>query len=197
MKVCIKCKTPKDKSEYSKCRPNADGLQHNCKECCKIAAKLYSRTKQGFIVKTHQNQKHSSARRGHPMPDYTRAELGKWLFDQEEFHTLFKAWEDSGYERDLAPSLDRKDEEIHYTLSNIVLMPWYVNNQRQYDERYLDLKKTKQSKAVQAFTRDGEFIAEYVSCMAASRATGFNPQTISRIAKGRLLPQDKCNWVYI
>lgn len=41
MKICITCKISKDESKFHKNKKQKDGLQNECKDCCKVRDKKY------------------------------------------------------------------------------------------------------------------------------------------------------------
>jgi hypothetical protein len=49
-----------------------------------------------------------------------------WAWASSEFHSLFKAWEESNYARVLCPTVDRIDSDKGYILSN---MEWVTHSE--------------------------------------------------------------------
>ncbi len=131
----------------------------------------YRRTKKGVINKIYGDQKFNSTKRGYPLPSYTRLELLELSLATPLFHILFDAWVTSDYEKDLKPSWDRDDDDLPYTFDNLVLMTWEENNRKGCYTRK-NGRSTKQTKAVEQFTLDEEYIATYFSMRDASRKTG-------------------------
>jgi hypothetical protein len=127
MKKCKTCKKVLPYDKYGKHSETADGYKGSCNVCLRVVTNEYKRSKSGLPARIYNNQKVNSKRRGHPAPDYGVKELRAWLTAQPLFHTLYAAWEASGYERDLVPSCDRKDDSKPYTLSNLTLMTWKEN----------------------------------------------------------------------
>lgn len=96
------------------------------------ATKKYEKTPRGFLMRAYRNMK-------------SRVEgiqkAGSWsgvdLLPKEEFYAaalmdpvfrcLFRRYEESGFQRNLAPSPDRVDPERGYTLDNIEWVPMGVN----------------------------------------------------------------------
>lgn len=70
--------------------------------------KQYCRTKKGLLMTMYNQQKHSSKVRSMPPPNYTYKELSS-KFWNTKLDCLHKQWEDSGYCKELRPSLDRPD----------------------------------------------------------------------------------------
>ncbi len=145
-KVCSKCKTTKNISEFYENKANKDGYVSKCKECDKLKAKLYQRTKIGLISKIYNHQKCSSKKRNHPQPNYTRQELQDWCLEKVEFITIYDNWVNSDYDKMLRPSLDRTDDYLPYNLSRLKIVTWRGN----LDKGHLDRKNGVNNKASKA-----------------------------------------------
>ena len=160
--------------------------------------KQYRRSKKGVIIQMYGHQRGNSKKRSHAMPTYTKEWLANWLLSKPKFHRLYDMWVLSGYEKAFKPSVDRKDDSIGYTEYNIQLMTWQENKQKGHDDtRSGKLKHgNKPQKAVLQFTKDGEFIAEYVSANEASRQTGVGQGNISECCGDRLKSTRKFIWKF-
>jgi hypothetical protein len=97
----------------------------------------YEKTKKGFLVRCYRNMKSRiSGVQKSKFHLYKGKELmDKDLFysyslDNDNFHSLFKEWEDSGYNRKLTPSLDRINSAIGYELSNVEWVTHSENSRR-------------------------------------------------------------------
>ena len=55
-----------------------------------------------------------------------REEFYSWAKSCPEFYSLYEAWVDSGFERRLAPSVDRVDSSLGYEISN---MEWVTHSE--------------------------------------------------------------------
>ena len=187
-KKCITCNVIQDKSYFRN--------KHNqCIECEKKQNEKYYKTKKGLITKIYNSQKQSSKRRGHIMPEYTRKELQAWLFAQTLFHKLYSEWKNSGFEKKLIPSVDRKDDNIHYHMSNIQLMTWEKNSNKAHDDFKSGKLFNKQTPVIQ-LTMKNEFIAEYISQAEASRQTGINRSKITLCCQNKRIKSGGYKWKY-
>ena len=130
MRKCNKCGVNRSISEYRKRTPKT------CVYCRREIERAYIKTKMGFTSTMYQNQKMCSKHRGHPPPEYSLDELMDWLYSQPNFNDLYNNWVDSGFDRNLTPSCDRIDNSHHYTLYNIELVTWDVNNERGNESQY-------------------------------------------------------------
>lgn len=93
----------------------------------------YERTVNGKLMRIYRNMQSRitgvQAKKAHLY-------LGKSLLSREEFYTwakgsseflqLHAAWASSGYERKLAPSVDRKDSSLGYEIGN---MEWVTHSE--------------------------------------------------------------------
>ena len=134
-KVCSKCKIEKPLEKFGKNKTKKDGYQYYCKKCMRDADLEYSHTKKGVVARIYGSQVESSKRRDHQLPTYTKQELKEWLFSQPLFHKLFDNWKRLDFQSEYRPSVDRKNDEIGYTMANIQLMTWEENNQKGYATR--------------------------------------------------------------
>lgn len=97
----------------------------------------YEKTKKGFLMRLYRNmksriegvqwQKHHLYAGKKLLP---KVEFYEWAIASPEFHSLFAAYEASGYERKLAPSADRKDSSVGYAISNLEWTTHSENSRR-------------------------------------------------------------------
>ncbi len=144
----------------------------------------YARTKKGVITTIYGGQTASSKRRGHSPQTYSREWLNGWIMDQDLFHTLYAKWVDSGYIRDLKPSVDRLEDELPYTESNIQLMTAGQNRDKQGVQIKTGLK-TSMLKPVIKLSKDGVHIEEYHSAREAARAMNAHSSGVIDCCNGK------------
>ena len=146
-----------------------------------------NRTKKGKIHTIYHNQRRSSEKRGHPYPAYTKKDLYDWLMAQPLFHHLFHLWEVSNYDKLLVPSVDRIDDDLPYSFSNIQLMTWAENDAKGKSDTRSGLLKhgNKPQKAVIQCTIESEVVSEYVSLQEAHRETGIGIGEISKVCNNK------------
>lgn len=101
------------------------------------ATKKYEKTMNGFIMRAYRNMKsrvsgvqkakfHLYA--GKPL--LGRDEFYRWAKSSDKFKELFGAWESSGYDRRLTPSVDRIDSSLGYELENMEWVEFHENCRR-------------------------------------------------------------------
>ena len=55
-----------------------------------------------------------------------RQSFYEWSLENKDFHTLFDQWEKNGYDRKLAPSINRVKSSLGYELNN---MEWITHSE--------------------------------------------------------------------
>jgi len=175
--VCPVCKVEKTRGEFPSDRVTL------CKKCYSKKDKEYKRSLVGHLTKVYSNQKTSSRRRGHPLPNYSLKEFREWALNNPKYVELWEAWEDSNFDRDLAPSFDRLDDSKPYTFDNMQIVTAIENLRKQSWQRVEGTAKNDVCKPVIMTDLDGNFIAEYHSVAEASRC---NPgcHNISEVIAG-------------
>lgn len=138
MRSCYHCAVSKDLKEFPKKSNGPRGIDTVCKKCMAAKKKAYRRTIKGCIAKMYSHQKHSSKVRGMTYPNYTLGEFRIWCLTQPHFYTLFDGWVASQYNKQYAPSGDRKFDDLPYTLSNLELKTFNqnINQPRKYSGKH-------------------------------------------------------------
>ena len=185
MKKCSTCGKEKKLSEFSK---KLNYTQPSCKPCSYKNLNDYLRTKKGLATVIYNSQKFRSIRRNHPMPEYSLEELRSWILSRKNFEKLYNNWVNSGYNTGLKPSVDRIDDNIHYTLDNIQLITWKENEDKSNEDMRNGILKhgnNPQKKVIITFVDTGKE-KEFVSIRDAERKTGLNRKGIIDRCKGRI-----------
>lgn len=137
----------------------SDGLSSYCKTCKKDRI----RTRWGLKERLYAGMKSNSKNRGHDVP-MKEMEFIKWVTEQDNFESLYQDWKNSGYDKMLSPSIDRLDDNVGYTLTNIRLTTWKDNDEKQ---------RVKTRKPVEQYDlRTGKIIAIFESRAKAEEETG-------------------------
>lgn len=109
----------------------------------------YERTKPGKLMRIYRNMEsrvHGVQKQKHHLYQgkslLPRSEFYAWALESAEFHRLFREWAESGYERRLAPSVDRVNSAEGYCLDN---MQWVTHSENS--------RRGTQSKAAQNAAR--------------------------------------------
>ena len=125
-KICFSCKDEKSTLDFHTNKSKKDGLNHECKEC----ALERQRSFKMLPTRMYSNQLIHSKSRGHPRPRYTASQFKEWVLQHKEYKKLYTAYELSGYDKNLVPSVDRLDPSIPYTFDNIELVTFEENMKR-------------------------------------------------------------------
>ncbi len=95
--------------------------------------KKYERTKKGKLMRCYRNMQSRIEgvqwRKSHLYCGkelLPREEFYEWAIASEAFHLLYDQWEASGFDRKLAPSVDRIDSSIGYVIEN---MEWVTHSE--------------------------------------------------------------------
>jgi len=192
--ICRKCKKYKDKSNFYKSKYSR-GVLSECIICTKKTQLKNYRSINGLTGKIYRTQKATSKRRGHKLPDYTLIELRKWILIQPNFYKLYNDWIESVYSTNLIPSCDRLDDYKPYTLSNLRLVTWKINNDKGRNDMRNGINN-KNSKAVIQFNKSGDTIKEYYSIAQAKRETGINDTHISLNCLNKRISAGGFVWKY-
>lgn len=183
-KRCKRCEEIKSFDLFSVSRSNKGGYNTLCKQCVCLRNKEYWRTPAGRVSQIYAIQVQTSKQRGHAAPAYDRKTLTTWAYTQG-LDVLMNAWVDSGYDKQLIPSVDRRDPNQRYSLTNIRLVTWAENNDKAYEDRKACIHITKQNKRVEQLSVEGKHLAYYDSIANAARATGAVRTNINAMCAGK------------
>jgi hypothetical protein len=118
-KICNVCGNELPLSSFYKDKKGGKfGVRSLCIACFNKKSTYYRKTKEGLITQMYHAQKQNSILRGHELPDYSKEE---WLLSNPEFHKYYDNWVDSGYNKWMSPSCDRKSSLKPYSFSNLQL----------------------------------------------------------------------------
>lgn len=105
--------------------------------------KKYEKTPKGFLMRLYRNMQSriegvqklkAHLYEGKSLLD--RTSFYMWAKDNPVFLELFELYQDSGYERRLAPSVDRIDSSKGYSLDNMEWVTHSENSRRGANNRY-------------------------------------------------------------
>jgi hypothetical protein len=108
-----------------------------------ICTKKYEKTKKGFLVRLYRNM--LSRVSGVQFTKFYLYEgksildkntFYEWALNDDNFNNLFSKYEQSGYERKLAPSVDRINSNFGYELNNMEFVTMSENSRRGAISRY-------------------------------------------------------------
>ena len=147
--------------------------------------KLYNRTKIGVSRRLYNHQLERCKTRNHKKPTYTKYEHDEWLFNQELFHVLYDNWVESGYEKNLKPSVDRLDDYKSYSFDNIQLTTWEENNKKAREHTKAGILEKATCTIYQYNKSNGNFISKFPSIVIGAKETNSNPKAIIECLRGK------------
>jgi hypothetical protein len=187
-KICSKCKKEKPVTEFSPNKHNLDGLQSHCRSCQYAYKREYDRTLNGLVHKIYGQQKSNSKRRGHKPPAYTFDALYDWFLSQPNYKKLYDNWKNSGYIKDLTPSIDRLDDNKGYSFDNIQLITWQENRKKEQE---------KKKKQVNQYSLDGKYLKTYNSITDAAKNVNTTDDNISATCRNITQTAAGYQWRYL
>lgn len=169
MKTCIDCNKTLPFADFVAKTSCKDGYEPRCRNCRSIK---YNKSSPALVCKKiYHTQCLNSAKRNHPLPAYTLSELTDWVLAQAKFHALYAAWQQASYPKDLAPSIDRLDDQQPYSLTNIQVMSWEENRAKAAQSK-ANNELLVNHRAVIAYNKDGSVHKTYQSMAEAMREFG-------------------------
>ena len=201
MKTCLRCNIFLPLSDF---HSNTRISKHTgkpaiyyssyCKSCNKEICKERRQSKSGLFDTIYNGQLGSSKKRGHTSPNYSKEQLILWIESQPNFPDLYASWINSKYNSWLKPSVDRLDETLPYSLSNLRLVTWRENAEA------FKQKKIKEGvgdcKAVNQYL-DGVLINTFHSLAEAERESGAFAGNILRCCRGEYKTSKGFVWRYV
>lgn len=148
MKECIKCHKVKPLTEFYTHSEMGDGHLNKCKVCCRLYAKLNPNAKANDLKRHRYNpdrflkHKYSMIKRRCQNPDTHHSSYkGLEVLSKEEweewcketyptFLSLYLAWQDMGFQRKYAPSIDRIDNSKGYIKGNMQWLTQSANSRK-------------------------------------------------------------------
>lgn len=182
MKTCEDCGKTLPLGAFRPKTSNKDGLEIRCKACRNTR---YNKADPHKVFrKIYERQTHHSIGRGHPPPAYSLEQLIAWADQQPQLWQLWQDYVASGYQSNLKPSCDRKDNTRPYELANLEIVTWAENRFRACRDKRAGILNAQQ-RPVAAFNPDGSLHKEYVSIMDAVRDVQGHMWGVASVANGK------------
>lgn len=102
-----------------------------------LSTKKYEKTEKGFLMRLYRNME--SRIKGVQKQKFylykdkellSREDFYNWATDNLQFKELFKNYENSNYDRKQAPSVDRVNSDLGYTINNMEFVTMSENSRR-------------------------------------------------------------------
>ena len=173
----------------------------NRKEYMKIYNKKYTRTVKGLVKKIYAHQIRNTKHREHELPKYTEQELHDWFIKENSKSCIYENWINSGYDKELIPSIDRLINTETYSLDNIQLVTWKRN--KELADEGIRNGSIQNSTLLNNGLREvvqidlfGNIVNEFISFSEATRATGIDHRGISDVCRNIRKTFHGFIWVY-
>jgi len=107
-------------------------------------------------------------------PAFTLEEFRSWILNQPNYTDLYEDWVFSDFQKDLAPSVNRKIDTVGYILSNMEILTWRENWELGNEAVIAGTARTSNHRRVQNVDT-GEI---FISTAAAAKSVGRNQATL-------------------
>ena len=158
--------------------------------------KARNRTKDGFIAKKYNGQRHSPSSKLYGMPEYNLHELRSWALSQAIFHKLFDNWVKSDFNKWLSPSFDRTNDYKRYSLKRLRITTWRDNHVKSIKDT-LSGANNKKGRRIKQISLCGNHILAHYSINSAGRISGVNSNNIRECCQGKRKTAGGFKWRYV
>ncbi len=145
----------------------------------------------GKMSSMYYQQFSSSKNRKMRPPNYSLKKFSEWL-EENGFRTLYDSWVAGGLKKGEAPSADRVNPTLPYTIDNLELITWAENERRGTEYRKVDPRFCKEI----AQYKDEECISKYHSIAHASRISKVGRTNIVNNLTGKSKSAGGFIWKY-
>ena len=181
-KTCTSCNMTLDKQFFYKRSARKKAISSECKQCLQQRALDFKRTKKGWMARAFQAMKQRERKRGHCSIDYNLGDFERYISLNKDFDKLYNKWVKSGYKKSLAPSVDRLEDTLGYSIGNIQITSWKDNNKKSHEYNSNGKSVRKYTPVLQYF--DGKLVGRFFSIAEAGRKTGIPSKYIQRVVNG-------------
>lgn len=133
--------------------------------------KIHYRTAKGYAAQMYKQMNKRAAKKG--MQIMKRSEFLRWTEVSDEYQRLHREWEAADYERRLAPSIDRRNNEKGYEKDNLQFLTQRENSKKSHAD--VDRDRSR---------------CQGITCRISDTETGIAYTFRSRKEAGRFLEVD-------
>lgn len=171
--------------------------------------KLYEKTKHTMTGWFNNHYKRLLQRQrvkfGKDLP-FDRWDLESWVLTRyyDSFVKIFKKWQESNYDKELVPSIDRIDCMKPYDFSNMQIITWKENHEKynKVERKLYRLDKcehmvSKTRRPVKQLDFAGKIKATYKSITEAAKITNISTSIICECCQGKRRSSKGYRWSYV
>lgn len=173
----------------------------NRKEYMKQYNSAYNKSIKGLVRRIYHHQVRNCSTRNHPLPTYSIKELTTWCLASSTFVKLYDNWVNSNYCSELTPSLDRLNNSVSYTFSNIEPVTWKENKKRAakaISDNILPNTGLLNDGHVEVtqFSLEGKELTTFISVVAAAKSVNGVHQGVSDACREKKSTYKQYIWMY-
>lgn len=155
----------------------------------------YYDTSEKYIGRMYQSMVDRSKVKNLSPLTFSKEDFAVWVQGQLLYQQLFDDWVASGNSRFSAPSIDRLDDYIGYTLTNIRLVVYQENLEKGHKDRREGVNN-KVSRTIEQLDDEGNVLNTFPSISYAARETETNRGSINQVLAGTRLRAGGYKWRY-
>lgn len=153
--------------------------------------RLYRKTHKGcyknWLTKTYGRMKRDNKNKFNLDLPFSKEEFSNWV-KTKNIYELLENYKNSGFNKNLNPSIDRIDDYKSYYLENLQLITWQENNlkgrlSKKNKEQCSNMAKKIWSKKVSQRDLDGNIIQIFESVHEVERQLGYDASLIARACR--------------
>ena len=159
-----------------------DKIEYN-----KIYRKTHKAELKNWITKTYGRMKRDNKAKFHIELPFSKTEFYNWVITKNILE-LLNNYKNSGFNKNLNPSVDRINDYKSYDFENMQLITWEEDNKKgrasiKNKEQCSKMAKSLWSKRVIQKNLDGNIIAIFDSTHDVNRKLGFDSSLIARACR--------------
>jgi hypothetical protein len=142
-------------------------------------------TLNSFYTKAYSSIRSRSKKRGEKYPPITKTQLIDWLLINN-IKLMWTRYVESGYNKDLRPSIDRPDDYLGYSFSNMQLITWRENLLKGVngEKHHKNCHNRQNRKEVVLLVESLKASIKFKSIGACAEWLGVHPVSVSRVLIG-------------
>lgn len=148
---------------------------------------MKNKTLKNYYTQVYSSIRYKSKRRGEDYPLFNKLELIEWLINSGIEH-MWDNYVNSGYDKNIKPSIDRIDDYGIYEFENMQLITWKENNIKgvNCEKHHINsCNKQNMKKVGLVKNLNDKAIIEFESLIDCAVWLGVHKESVSRVLNGR------------